>query len=98
MLYAATDPLNGAKREDVLIDRSDAAAIGVVEGDRIVLRSSVGSMEGTVKLAVLPQRSVQVHWPEGNVLIGGDAESREPRSQVPDYNAVVTIERIGVRA
>ena len=40
----------------------------------------------------LPARSLQVHWPEGNVLISGGEAHREPRSKVPDYNAVVTVE------
>jgi hypothetical protein len=40
----------------------------------------------------LPSRSLQVHWPEGNVLIGADPAQREPRSKVPDYNAVVSLE------
>jgi len=35
-----------------------------------------------------------VHWPEGNVLIAHDPGHREPGSQVPDYNAVVTIEPV----
>jgi hypothetical protein len=35
---------------------------------------------------------LQVHWPEGNVLVAGGADRREPSSQVPDYNAVVTVE------
>jgi hypothetical protein len=33
-----------------------------------------------------------VHWPEGNVLI--DARVNDDASRIPDYNAVVTIERI----
>jgi hypothetical protein len=38
---------------------------------------------------------VQVHWPEGNVLLEAGAATREPHSRIPDYNAVVTIERLG---
>ena len=40
----------------------------------------------------LPARSLQVHWPEGNVLISAGPQQREPQSRVPDYNAVVTVE------
>ena len=39
----------------------------------------------------LPTRTLQVHWPEGNVLLSGGAAHREPASRVPDYNAVVTV-------
>ena len=95
MIYAARDPLNGAHRDDVLIDRADATAMGLDEGDRVRLRSGTGALECTVRYASLPAATLQVHWPEGNVLIGSGPEHREPRSRVPDYNAVVTIERIG---
>ncbi|HZN15689.1 MAG TPA: FdhF/YdeP family oxidoreductase [Acidimicrobiales bacterium] len=91
MVFSTTDPLNGAARDDVLIDERDAAGLGLREGDAITLRAPAGEYRGRVRFAALPARTVQVHWPEGNVLIGtGD---REPRSRIPDYNAVVTIER-----
>ena len=65
-------------------------------GDRVRLRSrDRHASTGTVKLARLPARTLQVHWPEGNVLIAGGADHREPASKVPDYNAVVTVEPLG---
>jgi molybdopterin-dependent oxidoreductase alpha subunit len=96
MVQAAVDPLTGAVRDAVLIDPADAAELGVARGDRVRLRSPTGSYDGTVTLARLPARTLQVHWPEGNVLIAGGASHREPTSQVPDYNAVVTVERLGL--
>jgi molybdopterin-dependent oxidoreductase alpha subunit len=95
MIYAARDPLNGAHRDDVLIDRADATAMGLDEGERVRLRSGTGELECTVRYASLPAATLQVHWPEGNALIGSGPEHREPRSRVPDYNAIVTIERVG---
>ncbi len=91
MVQSKTDPLNGAARDDVLIDPADAAALGVVEGDAIELRSPTGAMRGRVRFARLPVGSVQVHFPEGNVLVASGPEHREPKSQVPDYNTIVTI-------
>ena len=91
MVYSRTDPLNGAQRDHVLMDPSDAAILGLRDDDRITLRSEAGVMGGRVKFARLPSRTLQVHFPEGNVLIGSGPEHREPRSQVPDYNAVVTV-------
>jgi len=91
MVFAAKDPLTGAERDDVLIDATDARGAGFGEGDTVVLRSVAGEYRGHLRFAKLPARTVQVHWPEGNVLIGtGD---REPKSRIPDYNAIVTIER-----
>jgi predicted molibdopterin-dependent oxidoreductase YjgC len=92
MVHAEVDPLTGAGRDAVYIDESDAAALGAVEGTPVRLVSDAGSLEGRLKLVRLPARSLQVHWPEGNVLIGGGPDAREPRSKVPDYNAVVLLE------
>jgi len=94
MVHAAVDPLTGAERDAVMMDPADAEDLGVAAGDRVVLRSPTGSYEGTVTLARLPARTLQVHWPEGNVLIAGGADRREPQSKVPDYNAVVTVEPV----
>jgi molybdopterin-dependent oxidoreductase alpha subunit len=94
MVHAAVDPLTGAVRDAVMIDPADAAGLGVAAGERVRLRSATGAYEGTVTLARLPARTLQVHWPEGNVLIEGGPTHREPASKVPDYNAVVTVERL----
>ncbi|MFZ6004189.1 MAG: FdhF/YdeP family oxidoreductase [Actinomycetota bacterium] len=92
MVFAEGDPLTGARRDAVYIDEADAVALGATEGSRVRLTSATGSMEGRLKVVRLAPRSLQVHWPEGNVLIGGAAGDREPRSRVPDYNALVTVE------
>jgi anaerobic selenocysteine-containing dehydrogenase len=91
MVQSTVDPLNGAHRDDILIDEADAAALGLRDGAPVVLRSAIGELRGRLKFARLPTQTLQVHWPEGNVLIASGAEHREPRSHVPDYNAVVTI-------
>ena len=82
----------GAMRDAVYIDEDDAAALGATQGARVRLTSPAGSMDGRLKVVRLPARTLQVHWPEGNALIISAAEQREPRSKVPDYNAVVTLE------
>jgi molybdopterin-dependent oxidoreductase alpha subunit len=93
MVFGETDPLTGARRDAVYVDEADASALGLEEGTPVVLRSEVGEYQGRVKLARLPSRTLQVHWPEGNVLIGAGADRRDAASQVPDYNALVTLER-----
>jgi anaerobic selenocysteine-containing dehydrogenase len=92
MIFNEIDPLTGATRDAVYIDSRDAAILKVVQGDRVLVRSDVGSMNARVKIVALPSRSVQVHWPEGNVLI--DAGINDDASRIPDYNAVVTIEKL----
>lgn len=94
MVLGETDPLTGAGRDAVYIDETDAAAIGVVDGDGVALVSATGRMTGRAKLVRLPVRTLQVHWPEGNVLLPAGPTEREPLSRIPDYNAVVRLERL----
>jgi anaerobic selenocysteine-containing dehydrogenase len=93
MVFSAVDPLTGAGRDAVYLDEVDARRLGVSAGDRVRLRSAHGTFDGTATLVRLAARSVQVHWPEANALL--DPVLREPQSKVPDYNAIVTIERLG---
>jgi predicted molibdopterin-dependent oxidoreductase YjgC len=92
MVWKQVDPLTGATRDAVYIDEADARALGLPEGAPVRLTSEHGSMDGRLKVVRLPARTLQVHWPEGNVLLGAGPQHREPRSNVPDYNGVVTLE------
>ena len=95
MVFAVSDPLTGATRDAVYIDAADAAALGGTDGSRVRLTSDAGSLTGRLKVVRLPPQSLQVHWPEGNVLVEGARHHREPQSQVPDYNAIVRVELLG---
>ncbi len=91
MVYAEVDPLTGAGRDAVYIDHDDAAALGMVDGAPVRLTSETGSYDGHLHCTRLARGSLQIHWPEGNVLLPAGPEHREPHSQVPDYNATVTV-------
>ncbi len=90
MVQEHQDALTGARRKAVLISEDDAVRLGVANGDWVVLRSDTGEMEGDVLIAPVKPGNVQVHWPEGNVLI--ETGVRSPEAQIPDYNTWVTIE------
>ena len=92
MVLAETDPLTGAGRDAVYIDAHDAGVLGVADGDPLTLVSAAGRFAGRAKLVRLPPRTLQVHWPEGNVLLAGGPAHREPASRIPDYNTVVTLQ------
>jgi predicted molibdopterin-dependent oxidoreductase YjgC len=91
MVFSERDPLTGADRDAVFIDVTDAEKLSIDEGDPVTLSSATGTMTGRARLVRLPSGTLQVHWPEGNVLIPSGPLHREPGSQVPDYNAVVTL-------
>ncbi|MGV3533216.1 MAG: molybdopterin-dependent oxidoreductase, partial [Chthoniobacteraceae bacterium] len=92
LIYAETDPLTGAERDAVFMSPDDAKRLQVGAGDRIRLRNDCGTYEGSVFLAELPHGNLQIHWPEGNVIIPRGVVDR--RGGVPDYNARVRVEPI----
>ena len=89
MVHADVDRLNGAHRDHVLISPSDADRLGLADDQAITLKSAHGSYAGRVRRAPVAVGSLQVHWPEGNVLV--DPRRRSKVSGIPDYNAVVTV-------
>ncbi|HWP67280.1 MAG TPA: FdhF/YdeP family oxidoreductase [Candidatus Limnocylindria bacterium] len=90
LVYAETDPLTGAPRDAVLMNPDDAAERRLRAGDVVTLASEHGRFTGRVFLAPIARGDLQVHWPEGNVLIGRGA--RDATGGVPDYNARVRLE------
>ena len=92
LIYAEVDPLNGAQRDAVLMNAGDASALHLIHGDRIALVNDIGRYEGRVFLAPLAPGNLQIHWPEGNVIIRRGVI--DPQGGVPAYKASVTVERI----
>lgn len=92
LIYAETDPLTGAGRDTVLINPDDAAALHVVNGDRVRLFNDLGHLDARVQIVAIARGNLQVHWPEGNVLIRRGVV--DAVGLVPDYNADVRIEAV----
>ena len=90
MVQRAIDPLTGADRHDILISAVDLARLELAEGSVVHLRSASGVFRGRLKLAPIKPGNLEVHWPEGNVLLSGAAVDLQ--SMEPDYNAAVTIQ------
>ncbi|BAT54744.1 oxidoreductase alpha subunit [Nostoc sp. NIES-3756] len=90
MVQEAKDAITGALREAVLMNPQDAASLGLKDGDKVILRNHLGELAGRVYIAPIQSGNLQVHWPEGNVLLDKTKRSLEG---VPDYNAVVSLEK-----
>jgi predicted molibdopterin-dependent oxidoreductase YjgC len=89
MIQRDVDPLTGARRDDVLISAEDLQRLTLGEGAAVELRSPSGSFRGRLKSAAITPGNLEVHWPEGNVLLSSAAI--DPDSMEPDYNALVTL-------
>ena len=91
MIQQNKDPLTGAMRDDVLISAEDARTLGLNNGDTVVLNNSGGSFRGRVKISSITPKNIQVHWPEGNVLLQRGV--LDPEVLIPDFNSIVEIHK-----
>lgn len=91
IVHAEHDAITGAVREHVLINAQDARRLGVQSGDVIRLHNSFGELRGIALITAVKAGNVQAHWPESNLLI--DKNRRSPGAEIPDYNAIVWIEK-----
>ena len=89
MVQRDVDPLTGAARDEILMSAEDASVLGLRQGQRIRLTAQSGSLTGRVRTAHIKPGNLEVHWPEGNILLS--AAAIDPDSMEPDYNASVTV-------
>lgn len=90
MIQRDVDPLTGAARDHVLMNEQDVQRLGLRDGQAVRVRSASGVLIGRVQLSPIKSGNIEVHWPEGNVLL--DPAGVDPLSKEPDYNALVTVE------
>jgi molybdopterin-dependent oxidoreductase alpha subunit len=92
LIYDDVDPLTGAARDAVFMNPDDAAELHLANKDRVALVNDLGRYEGRVFLAAISRGALQVHWPEGNVIIRRGVV--DALGGVPDYNATVRVEKV----
>lgn len=91
MVHENIDPINGLPRDAVLMAQADLERLGLQPAQRVKLHNPYGQLEGRVFVAPLRSGSVQVHWPEGNALLG---PQRSATAQIPAFKeAYVFIEK-----
>lgn len=91
MVQEQKDAITGALRNAILISPEDADKFGLADGASVTLINDQGEYRGSVYRAPVKPGNLQVHWPEGNILLD---KSRRSSAGVPDYNAVVKLEKI----
>lgn len=93
MVQSDSDALTGTGgRDAVFMAATDAARLGLDDGAALELISALGRFTGRCRIAAVVPGTLQVYWPEGNVLIG---RRLDPASGEPDYNAVVRVRALG---
>ena len=92
LIYDEVDPLTGAARNAVFMSPDDAADLHLAGNDRVRLANEHGTFDGRIFLAPIARGNLQIHWPEGNVILPRGVY--ETMGGVPDYNAKVRIEKV----
>lgn len=92
LIYAEVDPLTGAARDAVFMNPEDGAELHLANHDPVLLENDLGSLAGHIFFVPIARGNLQVHWPEGNVLIPHGLVDRA--GGVPDYNARVRVRKI----
>jgi molybdopterin-dependent oxidoreductase alpha subunit len=92
MVHEELDPMNAAPRDGVLMHPDDLRRLGLREGETVELVNEHGVLRGRAFAAEVALGTVQIYWPEGNVLV--DPALRSPLAKIPAYKDIVaTIRR-----
>ncbi|HEX7896133.1 MAG TPA: FdhF/YdeP family oxidoreductase [Planctomycetota bacterium] len=82
MTQGERDPLTGLGRDAVLMNPEDASGLGLKNGDAVEVVSETGRLTGVAALVPVRRGTVQLYWPEANVLI---PRRLDPESGEPEY-------------
>ena len=89
IIYEETDSYRGkAGRHSIFLSAEDMRSRGLAEGQRVIVTSEAGSMEGLATLFDLPPGSALAYYPEANVLVG---TAVDPRSRTPAFKSVPVV-------
>lgn len=93
VVYEEADLYRGNDRRDVvMLAASDASALGVSEGDPVVVESAAGSLSVVVAIVGVRAGNVAMYYPEANVLV---PRILDERSHTPAFKSVaVRIRRV----
>ncbi|UVI30797.1 FdhF/YdeP family oxidoreductase [Paenibacillus spongiae] len=91
MIYSDTDPFTDADRYDVIVSEADTRALGIADGDAIVVYNRNGVFHGRARTGEVAPGNLELFWPEGNVLFKKGVY--EPMAGIPEYNSAVVLEK-----
>ena len=86
ILHEETDSLNQERRDAVLINQADAMRLSLISGDTVRIKNEFGEYHGRIRIADVAQKTIEVYWPEANVLI--DPQALSPLAKIPAYKSV----------
>jgi molybdopterin-dependent oxidoreductase alpha subunit len=93
MVHENIDANTAAARDAIMMNPGDVTGLHLSNGDRVRLRNDLGIYEGEVLVADVAAGTIEIHWPEGNVLV--NPRSRSPLAKIPAYKEFwASVERV----
>lgn len=83
MVHEDIDASTSATRDAIIMNPDDARNLHLKNGDRVCLRNDFGLYAGEVLVADVAAGTIEIHWPEGNVLV--NPQARSPLAKIPAY-------------
>jgi molybdopterin-dependent oxidoreductase alpha subunit len=83
MVHEDIDASTTAPRDAIIMNPDDARGLHVSNGDWVRLRNDFGDYQGEVLIADVAPGTIEIHWPEGNVLV--DPRARSPLAKIPAF-------------
>ena len=83
IVHADKDPLSKMPRDAVLINAEDLTRLGLRQGQRVEVVNDHGIFAGKLTVAPVARGTIQIHWPEANVLV--DPQARSPLAHIPAF-------------
>ncbi len=93
MVHEDHESSNHLGRDAVFINAADAGHFGFRDGEQVRVVNEFGVYQGRIAVTDVSEGTLQVYWPEANVLL--DPQARSPLAKIPAYKSVgVRLERI----
>lgn len=87
MVHEDKETGTGFTRDAVILAASEAAARGLNDGELVRLTNAHGTYTGKLVVADIAPRTVEVYWPEANVLLDPTDATRSPLANIPAYKS-----------
>lgn len=85
MVNEDIDTANNLPRNAIIVNSTDAKRLGFSDGDMVELSNDIGVYIGKLFISDVARQTIQVYWPEGNVLLDGG--KRSPLAKIPAYKS-----------
>jgi molybdopterin-dependent oxidoreductase alpha subunit len=85
IVHEDKEALNGLKRDAILINADDARRMGFFDGETALLSNKHGRYSGKLSFADIASGTIEVYWPEANVLL--DPTELSPLANIPAYKS-----------